>query len=71
MKITSEEMLGSYQLLQVDGLIPSFYSHVLIGGKRFDPVQTHNLDNYVVIESSAPHAGMDLQFVSDAVMKDG
>ena len=63
MKITEQEKLGNFQLLKVDGLIPSFYSYVEINGKRFDPVYTHNMDNYVAIESGEDHVGLDLQFV--------
>ena len=63
MKIVSEEQLGKFQLLKVDGVVPSVYSHVLINGERFEKALTHNINESVAIESENHHVGMELTFV--------
>ena len=70
MRITQDEKLGPYRLLQVDGKIPDVYSHFVIDGKSFEPVYTHNMPHYLVIESEESHLNEDLQFALNAELID-
>ena len=72
MKIIKDEKLGQFRLMQVDGEIPSVYSCFLIDGKAFEPVNMHNMPQYIAIESVESHLNQDLQFVLNAeLINDG
>lgn len=62
-RVVEDVQVKKYHLIRVDGERPKLYNRVVIGGDMFEIVPTHNLDEYVAIETNVSHLGENVEFI--------